>query len=142
MKKIAVFLLIIIAIVSTVSYLYLNYKAEYNISQKENAKIDVYIEKEIQGIDLTTIINQVIDQNEKNEIEKDQEGNYIDNEKNSINIDIQFIDSDVIYNIEKIYNAGVDTFLSYYRNITFKCVDVQYHKTGHIKYIKFEQITQ
>ena len=102
----------------------------------------VYIDKEIQGIDLTTIINQVIDQNEKNEIQKDQEGNYIDNEKNSINIDIQFIDSDVIYNIEKIYNAGVDTFLSYYRNITFKCVDVQYHKTGHIKYIKFEQITQ
>ena len=46
-------------------------------------------------------------------------------------------------NIEKIYNNGMDKFLTYYRDIKFKCVDVQYHdKTQKIKYMLFEQITQ
>ena len=143
MKKIAIFFLIVIIIISTIAYLYLNYKAVYNNAKKENEKIRISVEQEIQGIELTTLINQVIDTNEKNEVEKDNKGNYIDNNKNSINLAIQFIDNDVIYNIEKIYKAGTNTFLSYYRNITFKCKEIQYHKsTGQIKYMKFEQITQ
>lgn len=76
-------------------------------------------------------------------VEKDEQGKYIDNQQDSINIDIKFIDDDVIYNIEKIYISGVDKFLSYYRLIKFKCTEIQYHKfTKKVKYMKFEQITQ
>ena len=143
MKKIAIFFLIIIAIVSTIAYMYLNYIANYNIAQKENAKFEMYKDKEILGSELTNIINKAIDINEKNEVEKDNKGQYIDNKNNSINVDIKFIDDDVIYNIERIYNSGINQFLYYYRNIKFKCVDVQYHtSTGKIKYMQFEQITQ
>lgn len=143
MKKIAVFFIIIIAIVSSITYLYFNYKASYNSAQKENAKFEMYKDKEILGSELTTIINKAVDTNEKNEVRKDNKGKYIDNGTNSINIDIKFIDDDVIYNIEKIYQSGTDTFLYYYRDINFKCSDVQYHTaTGKVKYMQFEQITQ
>ncbi|MBP7025156.1 MAG: hypothetical protein UFI45_00180 [Clostridia bacterium] len=143
MKKIAIFLLIIIGIVSTISYLYLNSINNQRIAQKENIKFEIYKDEEITGAEVTTLINKAINSNQQNEIEKDKKGRYIDNETNSINIDIKFIDDDVTYNIEKIYNNGMDKFLTYYRDIKFKCVDVQYHdKTQKIKYMLFEQITQ
>ena len=143
MKKIAIFLLIIIGIVSTISYLYLNSINNQRIAQKENIKFEIYKDEEITGAEVTTLINKAINSNQQNEIEKDKKGRYIDNETNSINIDIKFIDDDVTYNIEKIYNNGMDKFSTYYRDIKFKCVDVQYHdKTQKIKYMLFEQITQ
>lgn len=143
MKKIAIFLLIIINIVSTISYLYLNSISNQRIAQKENIKFEIYKDEEITGAEVTTLINKAINSNQQNEVEKDKKGRYIDNETNSINIDIKFIDDDVTYNIEKIYNNGMDKFLTYYRDIKFKCVDVQYHdKTQKIKYMLFEQITQ
>ena len=136
MKKIAIFLLIIIGIVSTISYLYLNSINNQRIAQKENIKFEIYKDEEITGAEVTTLINKAINSNQQNEIEKDKKGRYIDNETNSINIDIKFIDDDVTYNIEKIYNNGMDKFLTYYRDIKFKCVDVQYHdKTQKIKYM-------
>ena len=130
-------------IVSTISYLYLNSINNQRIAQKENIKFEIYKDEEITGAEVTTLINKAINSNQQNEIEKDKKGRYIDNETNSINIDIKFIDDDVTYNIEKIYNNGMDKFLTYYRDIKFKCVDVQYHdKTQKIKYMLFEQITQ
>ena len=122
---------------------------KYNIQdlmkyfKEENIKFEIYKDEEITGAEVTTLINKAINSNQQNEIEKDKKGRYIDNETNSINIDIKFIDDDVTYNIEKIYNNGMDKFLTYYRDIKFKCVDVQYHdKTQKIKYMLFEQITQ
>lgn len=143
MKKIAVFFIIIIAIVSGMTYLYFNYKVTYNNAQKDNAKFEMYKEKEIRGSELITVINKAIDSNESNKVQKDNKGKYIDNGSNSINIDIKFIDDDVTYNIEKIYQNGTDTFLYYYRDINFKCSYIQYHVlTGKVKYMQFEQITQ
>jgi len=143
MKKIAIFLGVIIAIISTIAYIYLNQVAELKSAEKENLKFEVYKDKEISGSDLASIINRAVDENQKNEIKKEKNGKYIDNEFNSINIDIKFIDDDVIYNIEKIYNNGIEKFVYYYRNIIFICKEAQYHdSTGKIKYMKFEQITQ
>ena len=143
MKKIAIFALIIIAIISTISYIYLSYVNTYKNAQKENAKFEIYIDKEITGSEITTLINKAIDQNKQNEIPKDNKGKYIENDENSLNIDIKFIDNDVTYNMEKLFDSGMETFLTYYRNINFKCSEVQYHeKTNKIKYMLFEQITQ
>ena len=130
-------------IIKRIYYLYLNSINNQRIAQKENIKFEIYKDEEITGAEVTTLINKAINSNQQNEIEKDKKGRYIDNETNSINIDIKFIDDDVTYNIEKIYNNGMDKFLTYYRDIKFKCVDVQYHdKTQKIKYMLFEQITQ
>ncbi len=143
MKKIAIFFLIIIAIISTVAYIYLNHIANYKTAQKENRQFEIYKDKEILGSELTTLINKAIDYNIQNEVAKDDEGNYIDNGKNSLNIDIKFIDKDVTYNIAKIYKQSSELFLAYYSDIIFKCVEVQYHKeTNKISYMMFEQITE
>ena len=143
MKKIAIFLIIIIGIVSTVSYLYLNNINKQRIAQKENIKFEIYKEQEVTGAELTTLINKAIDTNEQNEVKKDNKGRYLDNEVNSINIDIKFIDDDVTYNIEKIFNNGMDKFMNYYRDIKFKCVDIKYHDSTHkVRYMLFEQISE
>lgn len=143
MKKLAIFVFLIIAIISTISYLYLSNVNTYRNAQKENIKFEIYKDKEITGSEVTTLINKAIDQNKQNEISKDNKGKYIENDENSINIDIKFIDNDVTYNMEKIFDSGVEIFLAYYRNINFKCSDVKYHnKTNKIKYMLFEQITQ
>ena len=68
MKKIAIFLIIIIGIVSTVSYLYLNNINKQRIAQKENIKFEIYKEQEVTGAELTTLINKAIDTNEQNEV--------------------------------------------------------------------------
>ena len=74
MKKIAIFLLIIIGIVSTVAYVYLNNVANYKNAQKENIKFEVYKDQEIYGAEVSTLINRAMDSNQKNEIEKDKNG--------------------------------------------------------------------
>lgn len=144
MKKIIIFFVIILIIVSTVAYIYLNYKAKYNEAQKENAKFeDIKEEQEITGQDLVSIMNRIIDLNEKNAISKDDKGYYIDNEKNSVNMDVTFKDVEVTYNIERINKAGMSNFLQNYRDIIFKCIKIQYHEaTGKIKYIHVEQYTE
>ena len=137
------FLLVIIAIVSTMAYLYLNYIANYNNAQKNNRQFQIYQEQEMTGAEITTLINKVIDYNKQNDVKQDNKGQYIDNETNSLNMDIKFIDDDITYNIEKIYQKGMNLFLSYYRDIKFKCKKVQYHSsTNKISYMLIEQITQ
>ena len=79
MKKIAIFLLIIIGIVSTISYLYLNSISNQRMAQKENIKFEIYKDEEIAGAEVTTLINKAINSNQQNEIEKDKKGRYIDN---------------------------------------------------------------
>ena len=143
MKRISIFFLIVIIIVVGISYLYLNYKTIFNNAQKENKQFESYYGQEIYGSDIATIINKAVDNNEKNEVEKDKKGKYINNDKNSINIDIKIIDNDTIYNMEKLYTGGMDKFVQFYNQIKFKCTKIEYHKeTKKVKYMLFEQITQ
>lgn len=142
MKKTILFFAMIIIIVSGISYIFMNYKANYNVSKKENIEFESYLNKEIYGTDLLTVINKAIDSNEKNEVEKNSKGIYQDNGKNSINIEIKISDNDTIYQMEKFYKSGTGNFLNYYGNIKFKCIDIKYHKsTNKVKYMLFEQIT-
>ena len=143
MKKIAIFFGIIVFIVVAMFGIYINYKNNYNVIKRENRQFESYYNEETYGTNLASIINKAIDSNIKNNIDKDKNGKYIENDINSINIDIKMIDNDKIYNMEKIYKGGISTFTSYYSQIKFKCTKIDYHqKTGKIKYMLFEQITQ
>ncbi len=143
MKKIALFFLVIVIIIVGMSYLYLNYKITYNETKKENLQFESYYEKEIYGAELTTIINKAIDSNEYNEVLKDKKGKYIDNGKNSINIEIKMLDNEKTYNMETFYGGGMDKFVQYYNEIKFKCTKLEYHKeTKKVKYLLFEQVTE
>lgn len=142
MKKINLILIVVvIIIVSIVGIQYYSYKIEYNNLMKENAEYEEFLDKEIYGIDLATLINKTVNQNEKNEIEKDEKGIYIQNDEDSIEIEIYMEDNEITYKMESFYNAGTEQFLQYYSNIKFKCSKIEYHKnTGKIKYMLFEQL--
>ena len=69
-----------------------------------------------------------------------EKNEYIENNENSIKIDIYIKDNDTTYSMEKIYNMGVEKFINSFSLETFKITETQYHnKTGKIKYIKLEQ---
>ena len=141
MKKLIIFLVIVLIIVATVGYVYLNYKATYNEAQVKNAQYESYDGKEIFGTDLATLINKAVDDNTKNKIEKEDTGLYADNGTDSIRIDVLFTDDNKIHSMEEIYNSGTDTFMQYYNQIRFKCTKIEYHqKTGRVSYLYFEQI--
>lgn len=143
MKKIFIFFLIVIIIICGISYLYLNYKAEYRLSKKSNLEFEKYLNEEVYGVDLATVINRAVDNNEKNNVEKNNKAIYLNNNTNSINMEIKMIDNDTIYQMETIYNKGIQNFINYYGKIKFKCVEIKYHEsTKKVKYMLFEQITE
>lgn len=143
MKRIIVFCSIILVIIATVWFNYMNYKSSYNSTLKENLEFEKLYQEEIYGTDLTTIINKVINSNEINNVEITKEKKYINNDINSINIDINMVDIDSIYSMETLYNGGMEKFVEYYGNIQFKCTQIDYHKsTKKVKYLLFEQISQ
>ncbi len=140
MKKVFIFLAIVVIIVALVGYKYISYKNECNNIQKENADFDKYKDQDVYGLEIASMMNKAIDKNTKNKIEKDDQGNFIQNDKNSIEIEIYMTDNETTYKMETIYNAGTEQFAQYYGNIKFKCSKIEYHnKTGRIKYILFEQ---
>ena len=143
MKKLALFFLFVIIIVAGISYMYLNYKANYNQAQKQNKQYESYLEQEVYGFDLTTVINKAVDNNKNNNIEKDKQGYYINNDNNSIQIDINILDNEKTYKMETLYSGGMDQFVRFYGDIKFKCIKLEYHKkTNKVKYMLFEQITE
>lgn len=143
MKKLATFFAILIIIICGIFGLYLNYKAQYNTSKKANLAFENYLNEEVYGTDLATVINRAIDNNEKNEIERNNKGIYLNNDTNSISIEVKMIDNDSIYQMETIYNGGIQNFIQYYSDIKFKCVEIKYHSsTNKVKYMLFEQITE
>ena len=138
MKKVFIFLAIVVIIVALVGYKYISYKNECNNIQKENADFDKYKDQDVYGLEIASMMNKAIDKNTKNKIEKDDQGNFIQNDKNSIEIEIYMTDNETTYKMETIYNAGTEQFAQYYGNIKFKCSKIEYHKkTGRIKYILF-----
>lgn len=140
-KTILILLSIVIIIVSIMGIKYYLYMVEHTNITKENAEYERYKEQEIYGIDLATLINKTVDKNEKNEIQKDDKGIYMQNEENSLEIEIYIQDNETTYKMETFYNAGTEQFVQYYGNIQFKCSKIEYHeKTGRIKYILFEQL--
>ena len=91
MKKIIIFFVIILIIISSISYIYLNYKSDYNMAKKANLQFEKYLNKEVYGTDIATAINKAIDYNTKNGIEKNKDSLFIENETNSIKINIKMI---------------------------------------------------
>ena len=143
MKKIFIFFVIILIIIAIFSFNYISYNMNNEKILKDNYYFEQYQDKELNGLDIATLINKAIDQNTKNKIEKDEKGLFIENEENSLQIEIYMLDNETIYKMETIYNGGTDQFVQYYGNIEFKCSKIEYHqKTGRVKYLYLEQIQQ
>ena len=144
MKKIIIFFVIILICVITIGLRFYSYKAEQEILAAENQEFEQYTNKEIYGIDLGSIINKAVDKNTKNNIQKDENNIFIQNDTNSIEIEVAMKETDTTYKtvrMEQIYNKGTELFIQLFIDIKFKCSKVEYNEsTGKIKYMLFEQI--
>lgn len=142
MKKIAIFFTIIIILIVGLSYMIIDYKNKQEEIKTQNKFYEDYLNREITGTALLTVMNKAVDSNIKNEVKQDEEEKYINNGNNSINIDVKMIDRNKTFNMERILKREMSEFVSFYGDIIFKCTKIEYHEeTGRVKYLLFEQIT-
>ena len=140
-KNLLIILGIFLITIVILTYFYYNYEQGKIKVNQINSDYEYYINNEISGSALMTIINKTIDRNEKIQLTKDKQGKYIENEDNSIKIYIKFLESDKTFDMETISNAGSEAFIQNYNGMVFKCKKVEYHEnTKQIKYMLFEQI--
>ena len=142
MKKIIICILSIFLIIICI-VVYGVYQKNENTAQigVDNKTYESYENKEALGTDIISIINKATDSNKKNDIKIGEDGNYIDNGKNSIRIEIKFLELDKVITMERINNVGIEKFWSNYGALSFKCTKIEYHeKTHRVKYMYFEEV--
>lgn len=129
---------IIILIISLVIY---NHQITITRAKKANLEYESYTNNSILGSSLMTLINKVIDNNEKNTVEKDEKNLYIANDTNSVIIEVKFIEAEEVFRMEAISKLGSEAFVKNYNTMSFKCIKKEYHeKTQNISYLYFEQV--
>lgn len=144
MKKIFIILLILSVIFLTSIYVINTYKVKALEIQKLNKEYEQYYNIEVLGTELISIINRTIDLNNKNDVNKDSNGYYIDDEEKYKKIYIQFVykNETKLIQMEDIEKSGIETFVSMYSTASFKCTDIKYHnKTKNVKSLTFTEIT-
>ncbi len=140
-KSLFILLGIFLIIIAILASLFYTYQKVLLLAKKENQKYEPFTQNTISGSSLMTLINKVIDQNEKNQVQKNEQNRYIENRENSIRIEIKFLESDKTYDMEAIANLGSENFIKNYNNMQFQCTQKEYHeKTKQIRFMLFEQI--
>lgn len=140
-KYVFIIISIVLVIVATIGYQFYRYKQQILQAEKNNKSYNSFYEQNVLGTDLATLINKAIDSNEKNAVKKDENGMYLNNGKNSISIEIKFLELDKIIPMESINKQDVIQFVQNFGAMTFKCTKREYHeKTKNVKYMYFEQI--
>lgn len=117
-----------------------------------NSEYEKYVDKNLYGIDVVTVINKAIDNNTKNEIPKDENSRYINDEEKSIQVELKLISSVnektgekniVTHPMERLLEVGLDGFITNFNLTIFRVKEIGYHeKTGRISKIIFEQIEE
>ena len=134
---VAIFL-VVIAIITDSFY---NIKRTEKESSQNNRAYQSFYNQEVLGTDVISIINKAIDSNEKNAVDKDEKGHYIDNKTISIIIEIKFKPQEQIIKMDAIEKSGEQKFLILFVAISYKCIKIEYHQnTNNVKYMYFEQI--
>lgn len=140
MKKILFTMLIIVFIIVIIFVInYKNLQMQKQEIKKFNSIYEDYNKDNLNGLDITTLINKAISNNEKYAIPKNSEGLYLLDEEYSIEIYVTMIINETTYRMERINDLGLNSFISYFGEVSFKCTDVKYHeKTGRISSMTFE----
>lgn len=146
MKKVFICLLIILIVASIIAVTYINQNNKMLQQIKySNQEYETYLNKEVFGTDVTTIINKAANQNEKNDILKDEKGFFVENDTNSIKVELIMLQDNekTTYQMETLQKVGLNGFIKNFNLINFKCSKIEYHeKTKLIKKIVFEQIEE
>lgn len=135
-------ILIVIIIICSVG-IWSNIK-KVKVQKQANIEYEKYFDKDLYGTDVATILNKATNENKQNNVEK-QDEKYIDNNINSILIDLVMITNEKkektkAYRMETIEKVGINEFIKNFNTAKFKITKMEYHKqTGKIKYIEISQ---
>lgn len=149
MKKILIFILItttILVIIITAGIIENNKNLQ--VVKKFNSEYETYLNKEIYGTDVATVINKAIDNNLKNGVEQDEQKNFILNDTNSLQVEIQFLYNEETgetrtFSMEKVYYRGMKEFIQPFSLTKFKLTNIEYHeKTRRISKLIFKQLEE
>ena len=142
MKRTLISICIVFIIIMSILFVNLKNVQKNNLEIKQfNSGYEFYNKENICGVDVTTIINKAIDNNEKYEIKKDSSGLYIEDDEYSIKIYIKMIINNKTYSMEEISKVGLENFTELFGEIEFKCTEIEYHKVnGRIAEMTFETV--
>lgn len=148
MKKSIICILIIIGLILAVVVIKIsNGNKQLNEVSSYNAEFEQYKDKTLYGADVLTIINKAIEINKKNNIEKNEDGHYIENDTNSIKVDITLLSTDtkgqiheLEYPMEVLEKSGLDTFIDSFSITPFECTGIKYNNAGKVSKIQVKQL--
>ena len=153
MKKVILGILLVVMIVIIIIFIKIN----TNIAKKKevldfNQEYEAYLEKDLYGIDVVSVINKAMDNNETYHIPRDENGRYIEDGKNSIKVELQLISkvnektdeyTMVTHPMERIQEVGLEGFITNFNLTRFQCTTIEYHKeTGRVSKLVFVQIEE
>ena len=140
MKKIII--LILIAVTIAISMIFVNYTEYRNkLAQvnKINKEFTAYENNIMQISTVITIMNKAIQLNTENDIQKDENNFFIENETNSIKVFLEIRSRESVIPMEDLIlgkKAGIEKVSFAFSDMLFKIDNIEYHeKTGQIKKI-------
>ena len=144
MKKTVLIIAIpIVIILFSICGLFITQKTTIRNIKKYNSQYEYYINKSIYGTELVTLINKVINENEINKVEKDEKGFFIENNENSIKVNIKMNTNGKTYQMETFYNNDITKFVENFNLVKFRCNKIEYHKkSGRVSKLYFEEILE
>ena len=119
-NTILILAILFIIIISSVYGICIEIKADKRQIAKYNLEYEEYLNKTLLGTDIVTVMNKAINENEKNKIQKDEKGYYIENNENSIKIYLKMITINKTYPMEEFYNNDMTAFVKNFNLIEFK----------------------
>ena len=146
LKKSVTLLVVLLLIIIVVIATGLSISNKQQLANKRaNKEYEQYLEQDIYGTEVVSIINKAIDNNQKNHIATDNQGNYIPDEENSLLVEVVMITNEekhetTTYKMEAINKVGIADFMANFNTTTFKVTQIQYHpKTKKVSNITIEQ---
>ena len=110
---------------------------------KANKYYENYLNKTLSGTELATILGKAMEQNVGNRVSKDSNGLFIENDTNSIKIDLKMVTINKTFPMEVIYKNDISEFVRNFGDINFRCTNIEYHKkTGLISKVYFLEISE
>lgn len=142
-KKLVLILTVFLVIIAIIT---INIKAKQDDEKalkQFNQQYEQYLNKQVYGTEVTTVINKAIENNKKYNIQEDEQGMYITDNKYCIKVELNMITVEKTYQMEQLYKAGLTEFVKNFNVITFECTNIEYHKeTGRVSKIIFTQLEE
>ena len=89
------------------------------------------------------MINRAMNENISNNIERNENGEFIDDGERSVRIEIEMITIEETFSMEWIYDRGMMEFVGAFNFVTFESVEVEHHRrTGRISRMVFRQLDE